>query len=64
VCEFTVEEIKSVKEGSTDTANPAGDSSRSYSQYFLVGDGVEVTDPAITSIMIDGIEVYTNPFQR
>lgn len=64
VCEFAVEEFKSVKTGSTDPENPSGDSSRSYSQYFLVGDGVEVTDPDITSIMIDGVEVYANPFQR
>lgn len=61
VCEFNIAEQKTVLAGSTNPETAPGDYSSSYVQYFLVGAGVDVTDTAVTSIAINGTEVYSNP---
>ena len=62
-CEFKVSRKKTVLPGSTNPEFPAGEYTENYSQYFLVGAGVEVTDTSITSISINGLEVYSNNAQ-
>lgn len=61
VCEFNIAEQKTVLAGSTNPETAPGDYTSSYVQYFLVGAGVDVTDTAVTSIAINGTEVYSNP---
>lgn len=61
VCEFGIREEKTVLADSTDPQTPPGQYNSTSAQYFLVGAGVDVTDTAITSIVINGGEVYSNP---